>query len=179
MAEAHAQALKILYAATLSPHDSSQYRLWALERQGHTVVPLNAYAYVPSHAMLAKLQHRLQAGPWVRQLNRDLLALAERERVEVLWADKLLGLQPETLDQLRAMGVVTISYMIDNAFGPRRDPGWRLYLKDVSHFDLHATQRDVNVQDYLDRGARDVLKIQTAYEPRAGPWRLVYRNPLR
>ena len=33
-------------------------------------------------------------------------------------------LRPETLDRLRAMGVVTVSYMIDNPFGPRRDPGW-------------------------------------------------------
>ena len=31
--------------------------------------------------------------------------------------------------------------MIDNAFGPRRDPGWRLYMQDIPHFDLHVVQR--------------------------------------
>jgi hypothetical protein len=31
--------LKILYASGLSPNDSSLYRLWALQRLGHTVVP--------------------------------------------------------------------------------------------------------------------------------------------
>ena len=74
-------------------------------------------------------------------------------------------MQPQTLDRLRSLGVVTVSYMIDNAFGPRQDPGWRLYMRCISHFDLHVTQRDVNVTDYLAHGARDVLKVQTAFEP--------------
>ncbi len=157
--------LRILYASGLSPNDSSQYRLWALERLGHTVIPLNAYAYEPAQPLLRKILHRLQVGPWVERLNRDVLQAGERERPDVFWADKLLQLQPKTLDRLRAMGITTVSYMIDNAFGPRQDPGWRLYMQCIPHFDLHATQRDANVLDYKARGARDVIKIQTAYEP--------------
>ncbi len=157
--------LKILYASGLSPNDSSLYRLWALERLGHTVVPLNAFAYQAKSATVQKVLHRMQIGPWVERLNRDLLLAAEREQPDVFWADKLLSLRPETLDQVRAMGIVTVSYMIDNAFGPRRDPGWRLYMRSLPFFDLHATQRDQNVLDYQARGARDVVKIQTAFEP--------------
>lgn len=157
--------LKILYASGLSPNDSSLFRLWALERLGHTVVPLNAYAYEPSQPVLRKLLFRAQMGPWVERLNRDVLATAEREKPDVFWADKLLALKPKTLIKLRAMGVATVSYMIDNAFGPRRDPGWRLYMQCIPHFDLHATQRDTNMEDYKRHGARDVIKIQTAFEP--------------
>ncbi len=157
--------MKILYAAQLSPNDSAQYRAWALERLGHTVMPLNCLQYQPGGALLRKLVHRAQMGPWVMRLNRDLLAQAERERPNIFWADKLLGLWPETLDRLRAMGIQTVSYMIDNAFGPRRDPGWRLYMRCIPQFDLHVVQRDRNIVDYRQRGARDVLKIQTAYEP--------------
>lgn len=157
--------LKILYAAGLSPNDSSVHRMLALKRLGHTVVPLNAYEYEPSQPLLRKVLHRLQAGPWVERLNRDVLHTVEHEKPDVFWADKLLGLQPRTLDRLRAMGVLTVSYMIDNAFGPRQDPGWRLYMRCIPHFDLHATQRDQNVEDYRARGARDAIKIQTAFEP--------------
>ena len=157
--------LKILYASGLSTNDSSLHRLWALERLGHAVIPFNAYAYEPAQPTLRKVLFRLQTGPWVERLNREILAAAERERPQIFWADKLLSLQPGTLDRLRSMGVVTVSYMIDNAFGPRRDPGWRLYMQCIRHFDLHATQRDSNVADYQERGARDVIKIQTAYEP--------------
>ncbi len=157
--------LRILYATQLSPNDSSQYRLWALERLGHHVIPINSYDYEPRNVVLRKVFFRLQAGPWVARLNHDILAVAEREKPDVFWADKLLSLQPKTLDKLRAMGIVSMSYMIDNAFGPRKDPGWRLYMQDIPHFDLHVVQRDKNIADYRGRGARDVLKIQTAYEP--------------
>ena len=157
--------MKIVYAAQLSPNDSALYRMDALERLGHTVVPLNIYDYQPDSELLRKIVHRAQMGPWVRRLNRDVLLAAERERPQVFWADKLLGLWPETLDKLRGMGVATVSYMIDNAFGPRRDPGWRLYMRDIPHFDLHVVQRESNLADYRQSGARDVIKIQTAYEP--------------
>ncbi len=157
--------MKILYVGQLSPNDSALYRLWALERMGHALVGMDSLGYAPEGALLRKVVHRAQMGPWVRRLNREILAAAERERPEIFWADKLLGLWPETLDRLRGMGVKTVSYMIDNAFGPRRDPGWRLYMKCIPHFDLHVVQRDKNIADYMQRGARDVIKIQTAYEP--------------
>ena len=118
--------MKILYASQLSPNDSALYRLWALERLGHTVVPVNLLDYLPRNPLLRKLEHRAQMGTNVARLNRDLLALAAAEKPDVFWADKLLGLRPVTLEHLRTHGIATISYMIDNAFGPRRDPGWRL-----------------------------------------------------
>lgn len=163
--ESAERPLKILYAAGLSPNDSSLYRLWALERQGHQVVPINAYEFEPAQPILRKIVHRAQIGPWVSRLNRAVLEMAERERPDVFWADKLLALRPETLVQLRRMRIASVSYMIDNVFGTRGDPGWRLYIKDLPHFDLHVVQRDRNVVEYREHGARDVLKIQTAYEP--------------
>ena len=157
--------LKILYVAGLSPQDSSQYRAWALQRLGHDVRELNFYPYESGNALVRKVVHRVVAGPGVKRFNRDIVAMAERERPDVFWADKLLWLQPQTLDKLRAMGIATVSYMIDNPFGTRNDPGWRLYMKDILHFDLHVVQRDSNIADYEAHGARDVIKIQTAYEP--------------
>jgi hypothetical protein len=157
--------VKILYASQLSENDSALYRLWALERLGHTVVRLDTLGYQPANQLVRKVLHRAQIGPWVARLNRDLLAMAERERPEVFWADKVLGLWPETLAALRRLGVVTVSYMIDNAFGPRRDPGWRLYMRAIPEFDLHVVQRERNIADYMQRGARGVIKIQTAFEP--------------
>ena len=157
--------MRILYASSLTPNDSALYRMWALKRLGHTVIPFDINAYEPGNPTLRKLAFRVAMGPHIQRLNRNLLAAAEEHEVTVLWADKVLALQPATLRALRRRGVVTASYMIDNAFGPRRDPGWRLYMKCLREFDLHITQRDVSLHDYEQRGARRVLKIQTAYEP--------------
>jgi spore maturation protein CgeB len=160
-----AGSLKIMYAAALSPNDSARYRLWALERLGHCVVQLNTLEYTGTETLMEKLTFRLAAGPSVNRLNRDLLKMVEHEKPDVVWTDKMLGMQPRTLKRLREMGVATVSYMIDNPFGTRQDPGWRLYRKDIPYYDLHVVQRDVNLAEYKARGARDVIKIQTAYEP--------------
>jgi hypothetical protein len=157
--------MKILYAAGMSPEESSLYRLWALERLGHQVIPFNAFDYLPRNPLVRKVTHRLSIGPSIDRFNRDLLRIAGADKPGLLWADKLLTMRSQTLDRLRAMGIATVSYMIDNPFGPRRDPGWRLYMKNIPHYDLHVVQRDKNIADYTSRGARDVIKIQTAYEP--------------
>lgn len=157
--------MKILYASGLSPNDSSYYRLLALERLGHTLIPFNAFHYESSVPLIRKLAYRASAGPGVERLNRDLLQVAASERPDLVWADKLLWMKPATIETLRSMGIYVLSYMIDNAFGPRRDPGFRLYMKCIPHYDLHVVQRDKNIADYRAHGARDVLKIQTAYEP--------------
>jgi hypothetical protein len=157
--------MKILYAAGMSPNDSSYYRLMALERLGHSVVPLNAFEYDSKNPLIRKIAFRLSVGLGVDRLNHDLINLAEAEKPDVLWTDKLLSMKPRTIERLRAMGIYTVSYMIDNAFGPRKDPGFRLYMKCIPHYDLHVVQRDSNILDYRQQGARDVIKIQTAYEP--------------
>ncbi len=157
--------MKILYAAGLSLEESSLYRLWALERLGHQVIPFNTFDYLPRNPLISKATFRLTAGPTVTKFNRDLLRIATAERPDLFWADKLLFLHPRTLNSMRGVGIASVSYMIDNPFGPRRDPGWRLYMKNIPHYDLHVVQRDKNIHDYTSRGARDVIKIQTAYEP--------------
>ena len=157
--------MKILYAGTLTPNDTALYRLWALERLGATVVPLPLMGYEATNALARKILFRLSTGPGVDRLNADILRIAEAERPEIFWADKMLWVRPRTLEKLRTMDIVTVSYMIDNPFGPRKDPGWRLYLKDIPFYDLHVVQREKNIADYEARGARNVIKIQTAYEP--------------
>ena len=157
--------MKILYAAGMSPEESSLYRLWALERLGHQVIPFNTFDYLSRNRLVRSATHRLSIGPSVDRLNRDLLRIAEADKPDLFWADKLLTMRSRTIDRLRSMGMATVSYMIDNPFGPRRDPGWRLYMKNIPHYDLHVVQRDKNIADYTSRGARDVIKIQTAYEP--------------
>ncbi len=157
--------MKILYVSQLASFDSAWYRVLALRREGHEVETVNTLDYTQSNPLLQKLEFRLAFGPGVHRLNRDILAAADRFRPDILWADKALWMQPATLHRLRSKGILSVSYMIDNYFGPRGDPGWRLYAKTLPGYDLHCTQRDTNVRDYLTAGARNVIKIQTAYEP--------------
>lgn len=157
--------MRILYAGQITSFDSAWYRILALRREGHEVFELNTLDYRQQNPLLQKIEFRLVWGPEVERLNRDILSMVETLKPDVVWADKVLFMKPSTLEHLRKKGIVTVSYMIDNFFGPRRDPGWRLYAKTIPYYDLHCTQRDVNVTDYKNAGARDVIKIQTAFEP--------------
>jgi spore maturation protein CgeB len=131
---------------------------------GHDVTGLNCEEYYTKNKWWLKVTFRLVIGEDVERLNRDIIRLATEKSPNVFWADKVLSLRPSTLQTLKSMGITTLSYMIDNAFGPRKDPGWRLYKKTIPFFDLHCTQRDVSIVDLMRRGAKEVIKIQTAYD---------------
>ena len=157
--------MNILYSGDLGTGSSCLYRKSALERLGHVISIIDPSTYQPKSDILRSIAFRLSLGSHLVAYNNDLLTLAERVRPHLFWADKVLLLLPDTLRQLKEMGIVTVSYMIDNAFGPRKDPGWRLYKKNIPLFDLHVTQRDISIGDYKAHGARNVIKVQTAFEP--------------
>ncbi|MEO6830515.1 MAG: glycosyltransferase [Acidobacteriaceae bacterium] len=158
--------LRILYIAPMNYGWYGLYRQRSLERLGHTVFPIDIMQYEGrGNPILARVRYRLQIGRIVTQMNDDVLRLAEEHRVDAVWFDKPLFIRAATLRRLRAMGIVTVDYMIDNPFGPRRDPGFRLYVRMIPEYDLHVQQRDVSVRAYLERGARRVVKVQTAFEP--------------
>ncbi len=107
----------------------------------------------------------MQVGQGVEHLNHAVLEAAEREQADVLFCDKVLSLRPDTLRHLRQSGVITVDYVNDNPFGPRRDPGWRLFRKAIPEYDLHAVPRSSSVTDFRKHGAREVTEIRFSYEP--------------
>jgi spore maturation protein CgeB len=176
MLEMPLERLRVLYLSGLTPDYYGEYRLRALRRLPlGAVASLDTNSFAATSRLMNKLQFRLQAGPGVSRLNRAVLEAVDRERANVLLCDKVLGLQPATLRDLRQRGVVSVDFVIDNPFGPRRDPGWRLYRRTIPHFDLIGVQRDVSVGDYRRVGAREVMRIRTSFEPSvhfppASPW---------
>jgi spore maturation protein CgeB len=111
------------------------------------------------------VRFRTQRGPVVRRYNEVVLEQALLHKVDLVWADKQTFLRPETLRALRRHGIATVDFTIDNAFGPRNDPGWSTYKACVGEYDLHVLQREVSLRDYLAAGALAVHKMQTAFDP--------------
>ena len=146
------------------------YRQHSLEELGNTVFPVDIMQYeARGNPLMARIRYRLQVGRVVTQMNDDVLRLAQEHHVDAVWFDKPLFIRAATLRQLRAMGIATIDYMIDNPFGPRRDPGFRLYVRTIPEYDLHVQQRDVSVAGISHaRGAArgqsaDGFRVQRAF----------------
>jgi hypothetical protein len=158
-------SMRLLFVSSMHPEYYGAFRLATLHRLGlESVTPLNQDLF-HTRGFLGKVQFRTQVGPGVQQFNREVLRLARENRVNVAWFDKPLALWPGTLRALREMGVLTIDYVNDNCFGPRRDPGWRLYRQALPEFDLHAVPRESSVRDYAQQGARNVMRIRFTFEP--------------
>lgn len=166
MPEMPLERLRVLYLSGLTPDYYGEYRLRALRRLPlGSVASLDTNSFASPSGLMNKLQFRLQAGPGVSRLNRAVLEAVDREGPNILWCDKVLSLHPATLRELRRRGVVTIDYLNDNPFGPRRDPGWRLFRKTIPEYDLHAVPRSSSVADFRQSGAREVMEIRFTYEP--------------
>jgi spore maturation protein CgeB len=166
MPEMPLERLRVLYLSGLTPDYYGEYRLRALRRLPlGSVASLDTNSFAASSGLMNKLQFRLQAGPGVGRLNRAVLEAADREGANVLLCDKALSLHPSTLRELRQRGVVTVDYLNDNPFGPRRDPGWRLFRKTIPEYDLHAVPRSSSVAHFRQFGAREVMEIRFSYEP--------------
>ena len=161
----HLPRLRILYIGPLVPHENVLHRYFALQRLGQTVFPLDERFFKSDGNSLAgKIRLRTQWGPAVRQFNEMVFEQAVANGVDVVWADKQTFLLPDTLRRLRQQGIVTVDWTLDNAFGPRNDPGWRTYKSAIGEYDIHVLQRDVTMRDYLAAGARRVVKMQTVFD---------------
>jgi spore maturation protein CgeB len=165
-ADAETGGLRVLYVSALTPGYYGAFRLAGLRRLGlGAVEAVDLGQFGGARGFWGKVEHRLQAGPGVRRLNRAVLEAAEAMGANVAFFDKALGLEPKTLRELRKMGVVSVDYVNDNPFGPRGDPGWRLFKKALPEYDLHAVPRASSVEDFLRHGARQVMRIRFTYEP--------------
>ncbi|MGE5538427.1 MAG: glycosyltransferase [Gemmatimonas sp.] len=158
--------MRILYVGTLGPTDTSTHRRNALRRLGHEVIDLDvAPYYARGGSLVSRIRLRTLVGPTIADFNRAVIAAAECHRPDLVWFDKAIYVRGATVAAARALGAYTVQFNIDNPFGPRRDPGSRLFLSALPEYDLHLVQRDVNLDDYRRAGARDVRILRTAYEP--------------
>lgn len=158
--------MQVLYVGDMGEVSLSLYRSWALSRLGHTVSTFDTRSYLDSGGRLIRaLRYRTLLGSAVARANRLMLEQARDERPDVVVIDKGLLFSARTLQTLNTLGCLTVNCTMDNPFGPRGDPGWRLFRQAVPHYRLHLVQRDSNFGDYRAAGAQDVQMLRTAYEP--------------
>jgi len=101
--------LKIVVAGDWHSQLHEEAMLQALRQLGHEVVPFAWHGYfLPGEgalsrfdAILKKGQNKCLAGPILRRINRDLLALAARERPRAIFVYRGTHVFPTTLRKLR------------------------------------------------------------------------------
>ncbi len=140
---------------------SGAQRLWALRQCGVEVFVLDKRHYASrlgrwaGHAAKALQQPGLLLD--AARLERDLLALCQRVRPEVVWLEWAQEIGPAVLRQLRQLDPrpYLISFQDDNPWGDRHGDQWqwRNYFRLAPEIDLHLVKRESDKANLRALGA--------------------------
>jgi len=154
------------------------------EELGHQVIPFRFAEYFPRPAggplkrflrTGLRAQHKLRFGPRVRKVNRELLAVAEREKPDAAFLYRATLLWPSTVERLRSRGIRVAGYNNDDPFSPLQPRYvWRHLLAAVKHCDVYFAYREANLPRYRELGCprSELLRsfyIREIHRPLAEP----------
>lgn len=158
--------MRILNIASFAPSGVPRFRADAMERLGHEVTRLDVDALMPSASRVGNwLRIRALLGPGVTAVNHAVLRAATGDvPFDLIWCDKPIFLRPATVRRMCETGALVVSYNPDNPFGPRNDPGWRLFRKSVPEYSAHVVANPASMSAYRALGTR-VFLMPVPYEP--------------
>jgi spore maturation protein CgeB len=160
----------ILYVGDDSPSSTSRHRADALRRLGHKVTHINPYKDLRKHLTGLRIIVHYRTGYLFlqREVQRwqqtQQALLASQGRFDVCWVDggELLG--RKVMAGFRDMASKLVLFNHDDPTGHRDGNRFLTMLRTIPSFDLCVVVRPTNVDEYKQRGARDVLRVFMSYD---------------
>lgn len=154
--------MRILFIGQLGSGQTVQMRMECLREWGHNVVAINSQAPWQASSWLSRhLQKAAESGPVITWLNREVLRVAREFRPQLFWGEKQEYLRPETLAELREMGMLLLHYTPDPYFTLT----WkRTSLMDrcMPLFDYAVTSKRYELEEYR-KTCRKVIYVPLGY----------------
>lgn len=151
---------------------TSWQRCDAFKRLGHEVfeIDLSRLGALGQRRVLRRLDGEPFRAANVRRANEEVRALARRLKPDILWLEKGLLIEPESLADIKRETPQTrlVSFQDDNPFGLRGyERGfWRRFVSCIPHYDVHLVKRPSDIANFRLRHARRVeLFVTGFYEP--------------
>lgn len=150
--------LKILYAGGLFKGSTGLERLNALKTLGHDVITFDFDPYVRRiNRIKRSLEIRLNWGPDVWALNRDLQRFAIGVDYDLAWISKGVWIYPQTVQSLTKNATcLVIHYTPDAQILFNRT---RHFIKSIPYYDFLVTSKPWEVNLYKKCGAKKVVSI--------------------
>ena len=128
--------VKVLFLGAIGGGQTSQMRMRALQRLGHTIAGVDTIAPWQRAGWLQRqAQRRLQRGSVINAINRQIIAAAREFHPDLIWAEKQEFVRASTLEELRRLGCRLVHFTPDPYFSL----AWkRTALMDeaINHFDV-------------------------------------------
>jgi spore maturation protein CgeB len=159
--------MKILYIGDTSPSSTSRHRSDALERIGHEVTRLSPYQALSGYLQgwagvlhyrtgYALMRRRVQA--WVEQ------ALEALPPHDLCWVDSGDLLDDVAVRRLRMFCGRVVLFNHDDPTGGRDGARFNTFMKGLPEYNLCVVVRPFNVDEYLQCGARSVIRTHMTYD---------------
>ena len=117
-------------------------------------------------SFFSKIHYHWNAGPGIRSLNKNILAVAAKTNPGILFVDNKTYITVRTLKKLRqaAPKIKLINLLTDDPEG-RYGKSWRIFRQTIKMFDLVFVQRKVNIKELKARGAGRVALCLRSFDP--------------
>jgi hypothetical protein len=160
--------LNILYVGPLGHGQTCLQRMLALRDLGHHVVAINSRPDDVARAetrLLRRLQRRVLGPRDLAGVNPAILAALRERPFDVLWIDKGLVVEAETLRAARAVqpDCKIVGFTLDDM--ARRDCTSRQFRSHLPHYDIFFTNKSYAVAELLSGGARRVEFLPNGFDP--------------
>jgi hypothetical protein len=166
-------SLKIVFVGWLRPGQTSLQRFHALENLGHSVTGVDATPLLKPWVL--EFPHRVSGklfrlgldvfGPRDRNgENAAVLRLFRDTKWDVLWIDKGITIEADTLNQVRILQprCRIVGYSPDDMYGRQNQS--RSFLQSLPLYDVYFTTKSYGVKELVSIGAREVHFVDNAYD---------------
>jgi len=155
--------MKILYIGQLWQGGTCLQRMNAIKQLGHQVVPIDTTN--KRRSFLLKVQDCVIGHRDLTGANKKILDCMKTEKIDMIWADKSLMIEANTIKVARGINpyVIIAAYSPDDMFNPRNQS--KKYIDNVGLYDFHVTTKSCNVNELKGIGAKRVYLLDNAFCP--------------
>jgi spore maturation protein CgeB len=154
----------LLYVGDYFEGSNASHRVIILKKIFKKVYVLNYDNFTKNiSGMQRRLFFMFPYGKTLKEINLKLIEFVKKKRINIVWFEKPIFIEKETLSFLKNNKVFTIDYTVDNPFGFRRHYVWHLYKKILNIFDINLVPRRSSVLDYKKKGSKNVFYYPLSY----------------
>ena len=156
---------KILFIGSLNKNGNEFRKSRAIEKLVDHVDFIDIEQFInPSNKVRYWLTFHYQCSIFLDKLNQAILSQLKEVKYDLVWFEKPIFIYRETLECIRSNNIVSVSYNPDNAFGPREDGCWRLYIENIDLFSHHLIPRRSNYHDIRSRSTAKIFFMPFSFD---------------
>lgn len=157
--------LSILYIGSLASWCNSLRRFKAIKEIVSDSDAINTDPYILAKYISA-FQHHLNVGPGIYLLNKKIKRTVKKKKYDIVLVDNKPYLSANTLQFIKKKQPRTriANLLTDDPFG-KFSRSWLRLKNTVSLYDIFFVQRQVNVDELKNRGAKEVEICYRSYDP--------------